>query len=46
VWGIASTPGFAAITNDTGSTNDPAINSAMVSQWSNIAGVTAHDMGQ
>jgi hypothetical protein len=45
VWGIATTPGFAAIPNDAGNTNDAAINSALVSQWAAIAGVTGGDLG-
>src|SRR6516162_5556078 len=45
VWAIASTPGFSGVTNDTASANDPAISSAMVSQWGNIAGVTGGDLG-
>jgi hypothetical protein len=45
VWGIATTPGFSAVVNDTTDTNDAAINSAMVSQWSVIAGVTGADLG-
>ncbi len=39
-WCIAATPGFAAIVSDSSDQNDPAINSAMVSQWSNLSGVT------
>ena len=45
VWGIATTAGFSAVVNDTTDTNDAAINSAMVSQWSIIAGVTGADLG-
>jgi uncharacterized protein with von Willebrand factor type A (vWA) domain len=45
VWGIATTPGFSAVVNDTTNTNDAAINSAMVSQWATIAGVTGADLG-
>ena len=37
VWGIATTPGFSAVVNDTTDTNDAAIASAMVSQWSTLA---------
>jgi hypothetical protein len=40
VWGIACTPGFAAILTDSGDANDAAIASAMVSQWTNLALVT------
>src|SRR5208282_6442694 len=40
VWGIATTPGFTAIVNDTTDTNDAAINSAMISQWNTIALLT------
>jgi hypothetical protein len=43
-WGLAATPGFSAIVNDTGDQNDAAIASAMVSQWSNLAGVTGADV--
>jgi hypothetical protein len=46
VWGIAATPGFSAIVTDTNDTNDAAVNSAMVSQWQNIAGVTAGNLGK
>lgn len=45
VWGIATTPGFSAVVNDAGSANDAAINSAMISQWAVIAGVTGGDVG-
>jgi hypothetical protein len=42
-WGIAATPGFSGVTDDTGDANDAAINSAIVSQWSNLAGVLPGD---
>lgn len=45
-WGVATTGGFAAVINDSADNNDAAINSAMVSQWARIAGVTAADLGQ
>lgn len=45
VWGIACTPGFSAIVNDTNDANDAAISSAMVSQWPIIAGVTGLMLG-
>jgi hypothetical protein len=45
VWGIAATPGFLGIVNDTGDQNDGAIASAMVSQWGNLAGETGGDLG-
>lgn len=44
-WTLASVPGFQAVANDTENTNDGAIASAMVSQWSKFAGVTAEDLG-
>ena len=37
VWAIASTGGFSAITSDSGDANDPAIESAMVSQWNTLS---------
>jgi hypothetical protein len=46
IWGIATVPGFTAIPGDTGSANDAAINSCMITEWPAIAGVTAHDKGQ
>jgi hypothetical protein len=45
VWGVACTPGFAAVTNDTTDQNDAAIGSCMVSQWNNLAGVTGAEVG-
>src|SRR5208337_4084181 len=45
VWGIACTPGFSAIVNDTTDANDAAVASALVSQWAIIAGVTGADLG-
>lgn len=41
VWGIAATAGFSAIVNDTTNANDAAINSAIVSQYNVLAGVTS-----
>ena len=46
VWGIACTPGFSAVVNDTADANDAAIESAMVSQWGNLALVTGADAAQ
>ena len=45
VWGIACIPGFSAVTSDATDQNDAAINSAMVSKWASLAGVTAADLG-
>lgn len=36
-WGIASVPGFSAVADDTGSQNDAAIASAMISSWDDLA---------
>ena len=45
VWALATCPGFSAALTDATDTNDAAINSAMISQWSIIAGVTDGDLG-
>jgi hypothetical protein len=45
-WGIAATPGFAAIPQDNGNQNDAAISSAMVGQWENLALITGAQLAQ
>lgn len=43
-YGIASVPGFSAVASDQSGANDAAINSAIVSNWDHLAGVTAQDL--
>ena len=43
VWGIANSGAGTFALTDAGNTNDALINSAMVTEWSNMAGVTGAD---
>jgi len=45
VYGIGCTPGFSSVQGDTLGANDPAIASAMVSQWDYLAGITPPMVG-